>query len=259
MLVCAALALEASRPSAAFAQSAPSSRAESPKARAAELVNGATTAYRNGELQRATALLLQAYELDPQPVLLFNLARAYEGLGDVDAALAALEHYLQADPRAPDRGAIEQRIGTLKRQREERIALEKQRDEERRRAEEERAKRAKATASNVRERSVVPYVLVGAGVAGLATGTVFRVLSGDRHDSAARLSTSQVSAVREQDTAESYATVATIAFVSGGVLAAAGITWWVVERRAPASTTRASTAVGVGLAPGMLTLGGVLP
>lgn len=260
--LCAVLASAWVGSTPAFAQPSGARGADTAKARAADLVNNATAAYRNGDFQQAVNLLKQAYELDPQPVLLFNLGRAYEGLGDIDSAIDALSQYIAADPKAGDRGAIEQRIGTLKRQRDERIALQAQRDAEKKRADEEaRAAQARQSAPPPRQRSVVPWILVGVGVAGLGTGTVFGLLSRSKHDHATKLSTDQVTAVHDQDTAKTFATVSTASFVAGGVLTAVGVTWWIVTRE-PSTSPPAKASTGptlrIGFAPGAVTLGGEL-
>jgi tetratricopeptide (TPR) repeat protein len=244
-------------PAHAQGKTAPAA-AQTPQARAADLFNKGAEAYRRGEFQQAVTLMQEAYSLDPQPVLLYNLARAHEGLGSIDAAIDTFTRYLEADPKAPDRGAIEQRIGTLKRQREERRALEKQRDAERTRADEEKAERERKQAekpAEVRKRSVLPYVVGGVGVAGLASGVVFGLMASSKHSSATSPSTSQQSAIDQQDTAKSFATISTVSFIVGGVLVAAGATWWVIDgKNAGKQGTGAAPALRVGLAPGFLLL-----
>jgi tetratricopeptide (TPR) repeat protein len=235
--------------------------AQTPQARAAELFNKGAEAYRRGDFPQAIALLLEARSLDPQPVLLYNLGRAYEDSGDVDAAIATFTKYLDEDPKAVDRGAIEQRVSRLKRQRDERIALEKQRDEERQRADAEKADRERQereSAVLVRpSRSVAPYIVAGVGVAGLATGVVFGLVSKSKHDSASSATTSQVDAIDQQDTAKSFATISTVSFIAGAVLVAAGATWWFLDGnkgspKQAAGTTAQSFRVGV--TPGFLIL-----
>src|SRR5687767_9910106 len=98
------------------------------QSQAADLFKKSVDAYRRGAFKEAIDLLNEAYALDPQPVLLYNLARAHEGLGDLDLAISTYEKYLQQEPNAPDKGAIEQRLVTLRRQRDERIAAAKQKN-----------------------------------------------------------------------------------------------------------------------------------
>src|ERR1700722_10227754 len=82
--------------------------------RAHALYDLSAVAYEAGHFQEAIDLLLHAYELKPKPVLLFNRARAYEGLGDQVKAIDAYEAYLKAEPTASDHGSIEQRLATLR-------------------------------------------------------------------------------------------------------------------------------------------------
>ena len=101
-------------PSLAQSKPAGSASAQSNQARAAELFKKASESYRQGRFQEAVTQLEEARTLDPQPVLTYNLARAYEGLGDLPKAADAYERYLHDDPNAPDRGSIEQRVATLR-------------------------------------------------------------------------------------------------------------------------------------------------
>jgi tetratricopeptide (TPR) repeat protein len=243
----------------ARAQGKTAAPAQTPQARAAELFNKGAEAYRRGDFKQAVALLLEAHTLDPQPVLLYNLGRAYEDSGDVDAAIATFSKYIAEDPKAGDRGAIEQRIERLKRQRDERVALEKQRDAERMRADAEKAdrERQEREAAKARPgRSVGPYIVAGVGVAGLGTGVVFGLLSKSKHDSASKASTNQQDAIDQQDTAKSFATISTVSFIAGGVLVAAGATWWILDRKASAKPAvgGSSQTFRVGLTPGFLIL-----
>jgi tetratricopeptide (TPR) repeat protein len=233
------------------------------RTRAAELFKNGAEAYRKGNFQGTVNLLKEAYALDPQPVILYNLGRAYEGLGDGDAAMDAYRRYLEADPKAPDRPSIEQRLATLQRSKDEKAALEKQRDEERRKAEEsarvaaEEQRRAdeehrRAQEKQRHKRSLVPYVVAGVGVAGLGAGAVFGLVANGKHDSAASEPV-QSKAVDQQDQAKTFATISTVSFVAGGVLLAAGVTWWVLdappkEKQASQGTTR------IGVAPAYVTL-----
>ena len=247
----------------AYAQGKPAApaSAQTPQARAAELFNKGAEAYRRGDFPQAIALLREARALDPQPVLLYNLGRAYEDSGDVDSAIATFTKYIEEDPKAVDRGAIEQRVERLKRQREELLALERQRDAERTRADAEKADRERQQREAARARppptrSVGPYIVAGVGVAGLATGVVFGLVSQSKHDSAASPSTTQQDAIDLQDTAKSFSTISTVSFIAGGVLVAAGATWWFLDRKASSKPAvgGAPQSFRVGLAPGFLIL-----
>src|SRR5215212_10871269 len=89
------------------------------EARALQLFEQSADRYRQGRFREAVELLQEAYRLSPEAVLLYNLGRAYEGLGDTAGALDAYTRYLAADPNAADRASIESRVATLKRQLDE--------------------------------------------------------------------------------------------------------------------------------------------
>lgn len=70
--------------------------------RVVELNERGSALYADGDYRRAVELFLQAYAVDGDPNLLFNIAACYEGLGDRDAAIEKYRAFL-ADPNAdPD-------------------------------------------------------------------------------------------------------------------------------------------------------------
>ena len=248
----------AGNPSAARAQEHPTHSAD-PKARAADLYRQSAESYRKGDFATTIDLLRQAYALDPQPVLLYNLARAYEGTGDTDQAIDTYKKYLQADPNTKDRGAIEQRITTLERERDERIALQKQSEADRKRAEEEEAARAAAAAKQKKEappphhRSAIPYIVGGIGIGGLGTGVVLGLMATSQHASA-RDEPQQLQAENEQNRAKTYATASTVAFIAGGALLAIGTTWWILDGGSSKASTQSAR---LGVSPGGLLFEGM--
>jgi tetratricopeptide (TPR) repeat protein len=202
---------------------APSAQAEKkPEARAAELYEKSAEAYKRGEFSAAVDLLKEAYGLDPQPVLLYNLARAYEGLGDLDHAIDGYERYLAQSPKAEDRGSIEQRILTLRRMRDERAALVKQNEQKK------KEQPPPPPPPPKKEHTIYPYVVGGAGAVGLVVGGVLG-LSALSHRSDARSEPVQTRAQDLDSSAQSLATASTVSFVIGGLLVAAGVTWWILE------------------------------
>jgi tetratricopeptide (TPR) repeat protein len=50
--------------------------------------------YQQRDYRRAIERFIQAYAMDPDPNLLFNIARSYERLGEVDAAIEKYEQFL---------------------------------------------------------------------------------------------------------------------------------------------------------------------
>lgn len=197
----------------------PTAFAADDKSRALELFEQSATAYRAGRFQEAVDLLLEARRLHPEPVLLYNLGRAYEALGKPAEAADAYEKYLAEEPRAADRLAIEGRIGTLRAQAME---LERARQPTPQPIEPPREP------PNILD----PSIVIAIGVIGLGTGIGLAIAADDLHDDA-RAETVQKTASDEQDRAESLATAATASVIAGGVVAALGATWLGLELFAP--------------------------
>ena len=63
----------------------------------------------------------EAYRLSKKSALLYNIARCFEGLGQLGDAVNMLERYLTDEPATPDRTSIEERIHNLK-ERQQRAA-----------------------------------------------------------------------------------------------------------------------------------------
>jgi tetratricopeptide (TPR) repeat protein len=74
--------------------------------------------YTQGRYEKAIAEFEEAYRLDPRPLLLYNLAQAWEKIGNLEKAVDYLKKYVEADPGNDDRATLVERISTL----EERIA-----------------------------------------------------------------------------------------------------------------------------------------
>ena len=55
----------------------------------------------------------KAYRVDPNPVLVFNMARAFEELKDYDSAIEFYRRYLEMAPEASDRPGVESALRTL--------------------------------------------------------------------------------------------------------------------------------------------------
>jgi len=86
---------------------------------ARELFLQGQAAYETGDYDTAVSNWERAYEMDPRPLLQYNLAQAYERLGHLDRAVAAYRIYVENtpgdDPRAQNARAriasLEQRVG----------------------------------------------------------------------------------------------------------------------------------------------------
>jgi tetratricopeptide (TPR) repeat protein len=189
--------------------------------------------YKKGEFRQAVELLTEAYRLDPQPVILYNLGRANEGLGDLEAAATAYERYLREEKDVPDRGAIETRIATLRAQLAEYQRLAADREHERLARADVEAQLAEA-----RPARVWPWVVTGVGAATLVAGAVLGALAMNRHRSAEG-SASQLDAQTLQQEAERLATGANIAFAAGAAVTVAGAIWLLWPQTEPGPRPRA--------------------
>jgi tetratricopeptide (TPR) repeat protein len=187
--------------------------ADEAETKALALFEQSAKAYDAGRFSEAISLLEQAYALKKEPVLLYNLGRAYEGAGQEAKAADAYEGFLRAQPDAQDRGALEQRVATLRRQVAEKEAL---------------AKRAREKPPPERSANVTPWVVTGIGVAGVGTGVVFGLLSRGKHTDAVN-DESYEGAQRQQQKAQTFATVANVCLIVGAVVLVGGIVWAVLD------------------------------
>jgi tetratricopeptide (TPR) repeat protein len=200
---------------------------------ALDLFEASKEHYRRGEFVQAATLLRRAYALFPEPVLLYNLARALESNGDGEPAIDAYDEYLkQAAADAEHRAAAEQRSVALRRR-----VLETRRLEQRQ-AKLERERRDAAAALR-RERQArdrapsragepsmlagpLPWVFVGVGAAALVAGAGLLAAAHATH-SAASDESAQREAASLQDQAEGLQLGSTVVFIVGGAIAAAGV------------------------------------
>src|SRR5689334_11838211 len=100
--------------------------AESAEAQVERLAADAVNAYRGADYNRAVELLTRAYEIRQVPALLYNLAKAYDKLGDVDRAYDAYRRYsdsADAEPRL--RNKADARLAVLEEIRRRKKAVER--------------------------------------------------------------------------------------------------------------------------------------
>jgi tetratricopeptide (TPR) repeat protein len=190
-------------------------------ARAMQLFEESRGHYDAGRFDVAAELLREAYSLSPDPTLLYNMGRAYEGADRVREALDAYERYLRDAGDVRDRGAIERRVQTLR----ARLEREEGGEPEPGPSEPEPAP-APSGGGGV---DPAGWVVMGIGVLGVGAGIVLGVLSNDAHDTAADPMTSHEDAVAQQQTAYDLASGANAAFIAGGALALAGLIWGIVS------------------------------
>lgn len=69
--------------------------------------------YAERKFDEALEALMGAYVLDPNPVLVYNIARIHEDKDDLENAVRFFENYLKISPKARDRVAVKKRIAAL--------------------------------------------------------------------------------------------------------------------------------------------------
>ena len=197
---------------------------------AQDLFQRAHVAYREGRFQDAVDLLLEARRLRAEPVLLYDLGRAYEALGKPVEAADAYTQFLEEAPKTPDRRSIEGRIATLRRQVAEQEALRRAAEDRNEAPAPVQAAPPLPPAAVPPAKTIVPWVLAGVGAAAEATGLVFALISRARFDDA-DAARSQASAVDIHDGAKRDTVIANVAFVTGGALLVTAGVWLVLRAR----------------------------
>ena len=87
-----------------------------------KLAADGAAAYRAGEYERAAQILEKAYSMMPLNLLLYNLAKTYEKLGDSDKALACYTRYVSAEDADPKlKAKAEARIHSIKESQQPRL------------------------------------------------------------------------------------------------------------------------------------------
>ncbi len=69
--------------------------------------------FKSGKFAEAAKKFQQAYNIDPSPILLYNLARTAEEMGQAKAAVGHYKAYIARFPQAEDKDEVERRIRTL--------------------------------------------------------------------------------------------------------------------------------------------------
>jgi tetratricopeptide (TPR) repeat protein len=69
--------------------------------------------YTQGRYEKAISEFEEAYRLDPRPLLLYNIAQAWEKLGDLVKAVDFLKRYLDADPNNAERTTLLNKLASL--------------------------------------------------------------------------------------------------------------------------------------------------
>ena len=146
----------------------PGTGSETPAPAALELSEDARNRYDRGEYERALVLFNEAYAREPDPNLLFNIARCHEKLGQPQAAIEKYEAFLASpngDPTGREKAAASR--DELVQRRE--LAASKSGKPASRTLGGETGESAPVPDGSV---NLTPWLLLGAGVAAVASGVV---------------------------------------------------------------------------------------
>lgn len=216
------------------------------------------SAYGEGQFAEAAELMRRAYELQPEPILLFNIGRALEGDGNVSGAIEAYSRYLEVSPDAENRGLVERRLAVLNAQQRDLETMQQELHDAEARLQE--AEVGSGDSSNGRDvsarRSVnpIPWAIMGVGLASVIAGGVLGALALDREETG-NADPVQLSAFNTLEEGRRFALAANITLVAGGAVAIAGLVWGLVDLiAAPRRRRSTERAITVRIAPFSLVL-----
>jgi tetratricopeptide (TPR) repeat protein len=136
------------------------------------------TLYAARDYRRAIEKFIQAYAIEPDPNLLFNIARCYEELGEADAAIEKYETFLKT-PGADTRGQKRAResLAALREGSAAAPAASPAAD-----ASPPASEPAPGAASGEHAGAIVPWLTLGGSAVFAALGTTFYLLGKSDHD-----------------------------------------------------------------------------
>ncbi len=210
--------------------------------------------YAEGRYEESVRHFEAAYKLSKRPALLYNLANAYERMGDYAAAYDRLERYLETEtPKGAP--AMRQRLVQLAL----RAAKKKLLDDELLQLRSRPACPTCAVPPPSKSAPRLAYALVGTGAVALATAAVFGVVARGAHNDAAKscvqtdgnyCSTSARSAL---DREKRFALLTDTAAVVG--IAAVTTGAYLLWRRRSSETKRRRTVAAPIMVPGGIGVG----
>lgn len=219
----------------AIAALAPQYARADAKADAKAAYQQGTTHFKAQRHAQALASFEQAFKLDPSPVLLYNIARCAEEMGDVERARTNFELYLKRLPNAADRADVERRIRVMQ-------AV----------ADRNRAVPAPSRAVKGRvepalaDPPYLAYSLVGTGVLAVAIGAFLGAKAGGLDDDYTAEGTDARRKQMLGDDAQSTALWANVAYGAGGALLVGGAVLWLLDApAAPVSAFIGPDTVGI--------------
>lgn len=188
---------------------------------AAQVYAQGVAAFKAANYKTALSRFERAYKLDPAPVLLYNIARCHEEMGNAKKSIEGFRLYLARQPDSPDRPDVERRIRVME------AILSRQAAAPPTAPPSAAPPSAPASVVSAAPPPEAPWQrpwgvgLTAAGALGVGMGIVFGISARD-NEKAHQAADGDAEKSKRLDEAESDATAATVSFVAGGVLFAAG-------------------------------------
>ncbi len=223
--------------------------ADDAQKRASEINTQAMTAYELGEYEKSAALLKQAYEIVPEPDILYNLGRAYRSLKQYDKAIDAYRTYLRKKPASPYKTGVQKMIKEME-------ELQKAQEQSNQKPPTDMVP-APQPASPPQVPTAVPPVeeawyddyvawsLVGVGLVGLGVGAGMHISANGLEGDLATAPETDKQGIR--DSINSRRTIGTVGLIAGGALVVGGVVKFVLTgTRGNPEPTRADLLLGAG-------------
>lgn len=148
----------------------------------AQLNEEGTAFYQQRDYRRAIERFIQAYAMDPDPNLLFNIARSYERLGEVDAAIEKYEQFLNTPGAdASGRSRAQESVRALRESKSASSAAPPAASQGEAAAPAS-SSGASAPAQEDGGRSMLPWVVLGGGVVFTTVGVSLYLLGASDHN-----------------------------------------------------------------------------
>jgi hypothetical protein len=212
------------------------SRAACPSGAATSFYDDARKAFVEKRFDDSVALLRQAYQCDPRPVYLANVARSYEEANRPKDALGAWRSYLAVVTNPGERTTVEGRISALAKVVDDLERLEREKDaaeDARRKAEAKASERPPAPpAPDSRHVPAGAWIVSTAGGVGMLGGAVLWIIASSKHSSANQQVAQELqehqpttAAEATNHDAQSLGQAGNVTFVAASVVAAVGVGW----------------------------------
>src|SRR5262249_5373031 len=196
---------------------------------------------------KSAALLKQAYEVVPEPDILYNLGRAYRSLKQYDKAIDAYRTYLRKKSGSPYKAGVQKMIKEME-------ELQKAQEQSNQKPPTEMVPAPQPVpapppaASQPEEPWYEDYIawsLVGVGLVGIGVGTGMHVSANGLEGDLATAPETDKQAIR--DTINSRRTIGTVGLIAGGALLVGGIVKFVLTgTHGNPEPTHAEILVGAG-------------